>query len=330
MSGRIRTIKPEWLEDEKLAMASSDARVLSIAILLLADDYGNGRANEVQLCGTVFPGVIRDNPRDARETLAKALEELARLSFVVLYEVDGQHYFHVRNWEKHQRVDHPGKPRVPGFTEGNTTLWNFRESLGNSSASLAPDHDHDHDHDQGPTTTTSRTRAHATDGTQSSPAQSDAESAQGASGTSTATSPATDTQTRATGPSTPQQSASGGNPASPGTDNDRETICPTNLVLPTECVADIASKLGVETADVLAVQQEFVAYWTFGGGAGKRRRNWVARLRQEVLEKHKRGQLAGSGSVSDNATFRRSSGGNFVAENMARARRVMKEMSHDR
>ena len=36
---RIRTIKPEWLEDERLITAGSDARVLSIAAPL-AEDAG--------------------------------------------------------------------------------------------------------------------------------------------------------------------------------------------------------------------------------------------------------------------------------------------------
>lgn len=107
---RIRSVKPEWLDDERLSEASPEARVLSIALLLLADDYGNGRAGLNQLAGRVFPG----KPRD---TLAKALNELVRLEFVHLYEVGGQHYFHVRSWAKHQRVDRPGKPLVPGPSE---------------------------------------------------------------------------------------------------------------------------------------------------------------------------------------------------------------------
>lgn len=107
MSGRIRTIKPEWLEDELLALASSDARTLSIALMLLADDFGNGRANPLQLAGQVFPGKVP-------ETAANALEELRAIRFAILYEVDGQRYFAIRNWSKHQRVDKIGKPRVPG------------------------------------------------------------------------------------------------------------------------------------------------------------------------------------------------------------------------
>lgn len=102
---RIRTIKPEWLDDERLAMSSSDARTLSVALILLADDYGRGRAGRVWMLGRVFPG-------KAMEVLTAALEELEGW-FVLLYELDGQQYFELRNWEKHQKVDRPGKPRVP-------------------------------------------------------------------------------------------------------------------------------------------------------------------------------------------------------------------------
>lgn len=124
MSRRIRTIKPEWLEDERLALASSEARVLSIALIILADDYGNGRANQTMLAGQVFPGKIL-------ETLAKALEELRTLKFVVLYEVDGQHYFHIRNWERHQKVDKPGRPKVPVFSAKYAPVEKVRESVAN-------------------------------------------------------------------------------------------------------------------------------------------------------------------------------------------------------
>lgn len=122
---RIRTVKPEWLDDEALVLASADARVLSIALILLADDYGNGRANVAVLSGRVFPGKVP-------ETLANALAELAKARFVVLYEADGQRYFSIRNWSKHQKVDKPGKPQVPGFTDFAKAIEapeNIRETL---------------------------------------------------------------------------------------------------------------------------------------------------------------------------------------------------------
>lgn len=127
---RIRSVKPEWLDDELLALATADARVLSVALMLLADDYGNGRANATMLAGRVFPGKVL-------ETLEKALEELATIRYVLLYEVDGQRYFSIRNWSKHQKVDKPGKPMVPGpGSQGAekqavyTRLDNIRETPG--------------------------------------------------------------------------------------------------------------------------------------------------------------------------------------------------------
>jgi hypothetical protein len=143
VSGRIRTVKPEWLEDELLALASSDARVLSIALVLLADDHGRGRANRVMLAGQVFPG-------RPREVLAKALEELRVARYVQIYEVEGQSYFAIRNWFKHQKVDHPSKPRVPappaetsekvgGVDAPRETLDNPRESVDVTRASRDPD-----------------------------------------------------------------------------------------------------------------------------------------------------------------------------------------------
>lgn len=106
MSGRIRSVKPEWLDDEKIAMASPEARVLSVSLLLLADDYGNGRANQVMLQSRVFPGMVGDHAE-------RALSELVSIGYVITYTVGGQRYFSIRNWEKHQRVEKKGKPKVP-------------------------------------------------------------------------------------------------------------------------------------------------------------------------------------------------------------------------
>jgi len=104
---RIRSIKPEWLDDELMVTASPEARTLSVALILLADDFGNGRAGRVWLAARVFPG-------RAVELIDVALHELVSMRYVLLYDVDGQTYYAVRNWEKHQRVDKPGLPKVPG------------------------------------------------------------------------------------------------------------------------------------------------------------------------------------------------------------------------
>jgi hypothetical protein len=66
MSGRIRTIKPEWLEDELLAAASDEARVLSVALILMADDYGRGRAS----LATIAAGAFSKNSTTAPQSAA--------------------------------------------------------------------------------------------------------------------------------------------------------------------------------------------------------------------------------------------------------------------
>jgi len=107
MAGRIRSIKPEWLEDE-ISLISSDARVLSVALILMADDLGNGRAHPVLLATRVFPALD-----DRSRVLASALEELTRLRYVVLYESGGQQYYNLPNWKRHQRIDRPSPGKVP-------------------------------------------------------------------------------------------------------------------------------------------------------------------------------------------------------------------------
>lgn len=139
LAGRIRTIKPEWLEDERMVMASNAARVLSIALILEADDYGNGRANDVLLGGRIFPTNPHESPG--------ALRELRDMGFLTLYRVRGQRYFAITNWDKHQKVSKPGKPRVPQLCDADSIdSENAHESPGDFSKTHA-DHDHDHDHD---------------------------------------------------------------------------------------------------------------------------------------------------------------------------------------
>lgn len=107
MSGRIRTIKPELLEDEKTASLSHEAWRLFVSLLLVADDHGNFRATPRLLHAQIFWA------REAREEVASLLGSLASVSLVSLYTAGGQEYGSILGWTKHQRVDKPSKPRVP-------------------------------------------------------------------------------------------------------------------------------------------------------------------------------------------------------------------------
>lgn len=139
---RIRSLKPEWLEDEALTAASDAARTLSAGLLLLADDYGNGRGSVPFLTSRVWPA-----GNGCHEKTTVALQELVKIRFVQTYTVDGQTYFSIRNWKKHQRVDKPGKPQVPFPPESSSpeasanireTLEKVPETPGVGGESLAP------------------------------------------------------------------------------------------------------------------------------------------------------------------------------------------------
>ncbi|WP_394849605.1 conserved phage C-terminal domain-containing protein [Pendulispora brunnea] len=143
---RIRTLKPELLEDAVTAGLSHGAFRLFVGCILLADDYGNLRADPRRLRGEVFWGSDATGPTEVTRLLGE-LSEAGRAGpqsgLVQLYTVRGQLYAHIRNWEKHQKVDHPGRPRCPSPNDPETEEYSpnsqssrdLREPLGGFSQS---------------------------------------------------------------------------------------------------------------------------------------------------------------------------------------------------
>lgn len=104
---RIRTVKPEWLDSEDLIECSDSARLLSVSLILLSDDWGLQRA-ALKVIGS------RTWPAEGTAAWAKAeacLAELESAGFVEFY--DDRRYLRVAGWFHHQKVDNPGRPRCP-------------------------------------------------------------------------------------------------------------------------------------------------------------------------------------------------------------------------
>jgi hypothetical protein len=118
MAGRIRTIKPEMLEDARTAELSDGAFRLFIGMLLLSDDHGRLRADVRYLTGQVFWGAP-EGSTTAREDVARARRELVDASIINVYAVRGQEYAHIRTFQKHQRIDKPSGPKCPGPDEAD-------------------------------------------------------------------------------------------------------------------------------------------------------------------------------------------------------------------
>lgn len=103
---RIRSIKPEFWQDELVAGLPMEARLLFIGLISLADDEGRFRANPRFVAAQVFP-------YDAQVDVVAAMAHLERIGRVQLYEAEGQSFGWIRNFLKHQRIDKPKASPLP-------------------------------------------------------------------------------------------------------------------------------------------------------------------------------------------------------------------------
>ncbi len=110
---RIRSIKPEILEDEKTAGLSDGAFRLFISMLVMSDDFGNLRADSRLLCNRVWWA------RGAAPDTDDLLRELADADLIMVYSVRNQIYCHIRSWAKHQRIDNAATSRIPKPCDGS-------------------------------------------------------------------------------------------------------------------------------------------------------------------------------------------------------------------
>lgn len=104
---RIRTIKPEFWSDEKLAPLPVIDRLVFLGLISMADDAGRLVDNLKMIDAFIFP-YSDDSARDSLETLAK-------LSRITRYKAaNGQRLIQINGWATHQRVDRPSGRVLPG------------------------------------------------------------------------------------------------------------------------------------------------------------------------------------------------------------------------
>jgi hypothetical protein len=107
---RIRSVKPEFWNDRKLARLSRDARLLFIALWNLSDEHGRLQGDARFIKGHCLP-YDDDLDLDAVEGL---LDELAEHGRVQRYEHEGDPYLFLPTLAKHQRLDSERQPsRLP-------------------------------------------------------------------------------------------------------------------------------------------------------------------------------------------------------------------------
>lgn len=134
---RIRTIKPEFWSDEKLAPMPVATRLLFLALICMADDCGRIIDSVSQIVAFMHPytddETFANVSRETRESLAN-LTGAGRI--VRGSTASGQRVIQIVNWTRHQKVDHPNTkaalPEVVAVVEDTT----IRESLASNSREI--------------------------------------------------------------------------------------------------------------------------------------------------------------------------------------------------
>ena len=101
-------IDPSFWRDEKIAKCSYMERLLFEGLWTFAEDSGVGRANPLLIKADVFPYDCLTG-----DDIRKALDNLHELGLIFLYEHDGQQYYFVLNFLKHQTINKPTPPTLP-------------------------------------------------------------------------------------------------------------------------------------------------------------------------------------------------------------------------
>ena len=92
---RIRSIKPEFFDDEDVAALSVHARLAFIGLLTQADREGRLEDRPLRLKVRLFP-------HDAVD-MDGLLVELSSAQFIIRYEADNKRFIQIRTFAKHQR-----------------------------------------------------------------------------------------------------------------------------------------------------------------------------------------------------------------------------------
>lgn len=109
---RIRSIKPEFWHDEKLAPLPPITRLVYLGLISQADDAGRLVDNVRLIDGLLFP--------ETEESSRESLETLARLGRILRYtSASGQRLIQVVGWDKHQKVQKPSAYVLPAPTDAD-------------------------------------------------------------------------------------------------------------------------------------------------------------------------------------------------------------------
>lgn len=134
---RIRTIKPEFWESEKVGKMSILGRLSFLGLISMADDEGRGRGDQTYLRARLHAYAADVQPGE----FARALREIRESHLAHFYEASGCSYYAIPGWAEHQKVEKPRPSTIPApagdsgndprlFPESSPEEGNGREGNG--------------------------------------------------------------------------------------------------------------------------------------------------------------------------------------------------------
>lgn len=105
---RIRTVKPEFWNDQKIARLSYQARLMFIGSWNLADDVGVLIWHPLYIQSELFK-----YDQIPLKTIKKWMREITDMGMIYPFDAKAERWGLIVNFKKHQRVNNPSKARNP-------------------------------------------------------------------------------------------------------------------------------------------------------------------------------------------------------------------------
>ena len=136
---RIRTIKPEFFTSPDTASVSHTARLLYVAMWCLADDYGRGEMNMLQLRAFAFPEedhwLDSELQRKSKE-FQSLCKEVVNGFGIDVYRHRGRTFYSIPSWDEHQKTQRRAKSRFPAPDDAESVPDQRFSCSGGTSESL--------------------------------------------------------------------------------------------------------------------------------------------------------------------------------------------------
>lgn len=132
---RIRSIKPEFWRSPDISCLAIEDRLLFVGLWSYVDDNGVGEDRVSRIAADLFADDLERDPSGTFARVSRGLASLSEAGRIVRYTVEGRDFVEIVNWSKHQRIDKPGKARMPTSDHDSAHL---REGVATVRETPAP------------------------------------------------------------------------------------------------------------------------------------------------------------------------------------------------